>query len=222
VAVMGWHSRGYLPHFELGEAPQHVTFRLADSLPQTAILQLESEIRTLPPEKHDTARRNRLEAYIDAGHGCCILRKPAIADMLQNSLLTFDARRYRLLAWVVMPNHVHVLFRPIGHWTMANIVASWKKFTARKISEYLRANGEAPITPIWQREYWDRYVRDQHHLARAIEYIHTNPVKAGLAATPGSYPWSSAFPGGAFPRSANAAPSRGFGGMNLPICGLSA
>jgi putative transposase len=204
-AALGWHSRGYLPHFEGAAVTQHVTFRLADSLPHAAISRMESEIKSLPEEKRDTERRKLLEAYIDAGHGCCILRNPAIAEMVQSSLLTFDAQRYRLLAWVVMPNHVHVLFQPIGQWTVASVVASWKKFTARKISDHQGANAEPPSTPVWQREYWDRYIRDAKHLERTIEYIHSNPVKAGLCVTTKSWRWSSAFPGSA----------------NLPIGGVS-
>ncbi len=204
-APPGWHSRGYLPHFESSEATQHVTFHLADSLPQTVLLRLEAELKTLPAEKRDLERRKRVDAWIDAGHGSCLLRNPALAAMVQESLLTFDSRRYRLLAWVIMPNHVHVLFQPMNGWTVAKIVASWKKFTARKICDDRRDSGEGPGAPVWHREYWDRYIRDQTHLQQVIEYIHRNPVKAGLAATPESWPFSSASPGNA----------------NLPIGGVS-
>ncbi len=172
-----------------------MTFHLADSLPQTVLLRLESELKTLPAGKRDAERRKRVDAWIDAGHGSCILRKPAIAAMVQGSLLTFDSQRYRLLAWVVMPNHVHVLFQPINGWTVAKIVAAWKKFTARKICDNRRNGGDGPSAPVWHREYWDRYIRDQAHLAQVIAYIHLNPVKAGLVVTPESWPWSSAFPG---------------------------
>ena len=158
---------------------------------------MEAELETLPSEKHDAERRKRIDAWIDAGHGSCVLRKPVIADMVQDSLLNFDSQRYRLLAWVVMPNHVHVLFQPIHGWTVAKIVASWKKFTARKICEYRRNGAAGGGHPVWHREYWDRYIRDQNHLVQAIEYIHLNPVKAGLVATPETWRWSSAYPGNA-------------------------
>ena len=142
-----------------------------------------------------------MEAWIDAGHGSCVLRDPIIGKMVQNALLFFDGQRYRLLAWVVMPNHVHVLFQPINGWTVAKTVASWKKWTARKICDYLRnAQGSCrdrqspdwhseappirrlafPGEPVWHREYWDRYMRDTNHLTQAIDYIHQNPVKAKL------------------------------------------
>ena len=204
-----WHSRGYIPHFESPNRIQHVTFHLADSLPQKVLRQLDSELKALPGAKRDVERRKRLEDWIDAGHGSCILQTPGISAMVQDSLLTFDGTRYRLLAWVVMPNHVHVLFEPLEGRTVATIVASWKKFTARKIGtadgDGFPGNANLPIgevaravrgtpTPIWHREYWDRYIRDERHLNRTTEYIHQNPVKAGLAASPESWPWSSANP----------------------------
>ncbi|MBI4470082.1 MAG: transposase [Acidobacteria bacterium] len=190
-----WHSRGYLPHFESAEATQHVTFHLADSLPQTVLLRLEAKLKTLPAGKREVERRKRVHAWIDAGHGSCVLRRPGIADMVEGSLLSFDSQRYRLLAWVVMPNHVHTLFQPINGWTVAKIVASWKKFTARKICDDRRERGEGPGTPVWHREYWDRYIRNQRHFDQTVEYIHLNPVKAGLVIRPESWRWSSAFSG---------------------------
>jgi REP element-mobilizing transposase RayT len=188
-----WHSRGYLPHFESSEATQHVTFHLADSLPQAALQRLETELKTLPTEKRDIERRRRLDAWIDAGHGSCAMRKPSIADMVQGSLLIFDSDRYRLLAWVVMPNHVHVLFQPENGWTVARIVAAWKRFTARKICDDRRDRGECSVAPVWHREYWDRFIRDQRHFGQTVEYIHLNPVKAGLVVTAERWPWSSAY-----------------------------
>jgi putative transposase len=207
-----WHSRGYLPHFESAETIQHVTFHLADSLPQSVLLRFESELKLVSPEKRDAERRNRAEAWIDAGHGLCILRQSGLADLVQGSLLSFDSQRYRLIAWVVMPNHVHALFEAMDGWTVAKVVASWKKFTARRICDYLResavreaaekknANREigVPRRSIWHREYWDRYIRSEKHLRRAVDYIHMNPVEAGLAASVEDWRWSSAFPGNAY------------------------
>jgi REP element-mobilizing transposase RayT len=204
-----WRSRGYLPHFESSELTQHVTFHLADSLPQSTLARLESALKTIPIDRRGIELRKRVDAWMDAGHGSCALGTPAVAAMVQGSLLTFDSERYHLLAWVVMPNHFHVLFQPITGWTVAKIVAAWKKFAARKIHD--AANREigvpgktqAPhhatvqVTPVWHREYWDRYIRDEAHLMQVIDYIHMNPVKAALVATPDSWPWSSAYSGNA-------------------------
>lgn len=211
-----WHSRGYLPHFESAEAIQHVTLHLADSLPQAALRRFEEESKFQPPEKRDVERRKRIDAWIDAGHGSCILAKPEVADMVQAALLFFDARRYRLFAWVVMPNHVHALFQPIDGWTVAAIAASWKKFTASRIRDHWERRSpdrhrgrerhrqshdcEQPSgrpNPVWAREYWDRYIRNEQHFHRTVSYIHANPVKAGLVTTAGAWRWSSAFPGNA-------------------------
>jgi putative transposase len=98
----GWHSRGYMPHFDSHHVVQHVTFHLADSLPASVLARLEKELRTVPPERQDAERRKRIETWFDAGHGCCLLREPVAACLVQDALLFFDGARYRLLAWVVM------------------------------------------------------------------------------------------------------------------------
>jgi len=193
--VPGWHSRGYLPHFDSPHAIQHVVFHLADSLPSAVLRQFDAEINSLPAEKHSSERRKRIDAWMDAGHGSCILREPFIALAVRQSLLNFNSQLYCLIAWVVMPNHVHVLFQPLNGWTVAKVVASWKKFTAGKICRHRRQIGEKDTGQVWHREYWDRYIRDDAHLAQVIEYIRMNPVKARLCAAPESWPWCSASSG---------------------------
>ncbi|MCC7162290.1 MAG: transposase [Anaerolineae bacterium] len=192
-----WHSRGYLPHFESPDVIQHVTWHLADSMPKSALDRMTDELKHLPPDKQRAERRIRIEAWLDAGHGACILREPSLAQMTQACLLHFDGARYRMLAWVVMPNHVHTLFQPLNGWTVAKIVASWKKFTARQISSG-NAPGIAnlPIGALWHREYYDRFIRDERHFHTARNYIHQNPVKAGLCAREEDWVWSSAYAGG--------------------------
>jgi REP element-mobilizing transposase RayT len=188
-----WHSRGYLPHLESPQATQHVTFHLADSLPSAVLARLEVELNSLPAETRNVEKRMRVDAWIDAGLGSCVLSNPEIADLVQGSLLAFDSQRYRLFEWVVMPNHVHVLVQPMGEWTLASIVTSWKKFTARGIFDQLRRLGKEPGGPIWHREYWDRYIRDRGHFEKVVEYIHMNPVKAGLVREAEEWRWSSAY-----------------------------
>ena len=219
-----WRSRGYLPHFDSPDATQHITFHLADSLPASVLDRFRDETRCLPLGKREAERRKRAEAWMDSGVGSCSLREPGVAAMTQNALLFFDGQRYRLLAWVVMPNHVHVLFQPIGGWTVAKTVASWKRFTAQRIARRRgdRHPGSADLLismdcrcstdggahpgrqavepslsgpssgPVWHREYWDRFIRNEQHYLQTVEYIHQNPVKAGLAAQPEEWPWSSA------------------------------
>jgi REP element-mobilizing transposase RayT len=150
---------------------------LADSLPAEAIARLRDDPRS----------RSRLEELLDSGAGACWLRDPRIADLVEASLLHFDGERYRLLAWCVMRNHVHVLVEPADGVRLGDIIGSWKRFTARKANERLGRSG-----PFWQDEYWDRYIRDGRHFAAAVSYIEQNPVKARLIAEAVAWPWGSA------------------------------
>jgi len=108
------------------------------------------------------------------------------------------------MAWVVMPNHVHVLIRVYEGATLGKIVQSWKSYTGRQIAELGLGVPRAGATgrSVWMRDYWDRFIRDEKHFNAAVEYIHGNPVKAGLVKNPEDWPWSSgpswgsAFPGG--------------------------
>jgi type I restriction enzyme R subunit/putative DNA methylase len=185
-----WRSRGYLPHFETREKMQSITFRLADSLPQSKLDELRQELTVLPHEKQVFERRKRIETWLDAGMGCCALRHPAVAQVVQDTLLRFDGERYRLIAWCIMPNHVHVLIRP--ETELSRIVQSWKSYTGRWA---LERNAElglgVPGKAFWMREYWDRFIRDEKHFAAVVEYIHNNPVKAELCSTAEEWQWSS-------------------------------
>ena len=109
----GWYTRGYLPHFDAGSTTQVVTFRLADSLPAEVLEAWITELERLPAEKRDPEVRRRIDAYIDRGLGECVLWQPAVAAIVEQALLHFHDVRYQLIAWVVMPNHVHALFRPL-------------------------------------------------------------------------------------------------------------
>ena len=106
---------------------------------------------------------------------------------MQNALLHFDGDRYRLLEWCVMPNHVHILvYCPEGS-RLGDLVKTWKIFSAREINRLLGIQGS-----LWAKDYHDRYIRDENHLANARAYIRNNPVKAGLCEKPEDWPWSSA------------------------------
>ena len=182
-----WHSRGYLPHFEAGEVAQHIIFRLADSLPRRMIAELAAQLPQLPASDAELERRKRTETALDASNGACWLRQPEVAQIVEGALLYFDGDRYRLHAWTVMPNHVHVLVTPVGANTLSGIVHSWKSYTANKVNRLVGATGE-----FWQAEYCDRAIRDETHFAAAVLYIAANPVKAALCADPVDWPFGSA------------------------------
>jgi REP element-mobilizing transposase RayT len=179
-----WHSRGYLPHVDGLSRQQFITFLLADSLPNAALERIKLE---LPNEDQGSERHARIEAFLDVGHGSCVLRDPACGTIVEHALLHFAGIRYGLIAWVVMPNHVHALIEPQPGYVLADIVHGWKSFTANKINRLLGRPGR-----LWQREYWDRYIRDMEHLQSTIAYIHANPVAAGLVGTAERWPFSSA------------------------------
>jgi putative transposase len=132
-------------------------------------------------------RRRRLDAMIDEGLGACLLRAPEFAAIVGDALLHFDAVRYRLIARVVMPNHVHVLIEQLDGFRLGDIVQSWKSFTAKEINKRRNASGR-----VWAPDYFDRFIRDVTHFGNAVRYIEENPVNAGLAAHPQDWPFSSA------------------------------
>lgn len=145
----------------------------------------EYELATI---KQDPVRRKKLDAMIDEGRGSCLLRQPQHAEIVQNALTHFDGDRYRMIAWVVMPNHVHVMIEQVVGFQLAEIVGSWKSFTAKEINKTEHRSG-----PVWAREYFDRFIRDEQHYLDAVSYIENNPVKARLGQNPGDWQFSSAF-----------------------------
>ncbi len=179
----GWHSRGYIPHFDSGGLVQSVSFRLADSVPQDLLRRWRAELRG---DDRAAELRERIARYEDAGHGACHLRRPGIARLVQDALQHADGDRYRLLAWCVMPNHVHTLIEQMPGSRLADIVQSWKSFTAKGANRLLGREG-----PFWARDYFDRYIRDENHFETARNYVHENPAKAGLCEDAADWPWSS-------------------------------
>ena len=188
----GWYSSGANPHRDLPGHCQFITFRLADSLPQHVLRALESQVKTLPEPQQQRYRRQKIERWLDAGLGCCALAHPGMAAVVKDALTHQDGRRYRLLAWCIMPNHVHVLIEPA--YSLPRIVQAWKSYSTRWMLENNERLGLGmPGRSLWMRDYWDRFIRDDQHLETAIHYIHQNPVKAGLCQSAEAWRWSSAF-----------------------------
>jgi REP element-mobilizing transposase RayT len=194
----GWHSRGYLPHYDRPGLIQGITFRLADSVPVARIEAWKKEMKWMDgrsqPEGDEAFEEQRRELhrriahYEDSGEGECYLQQPEIARLMVEALSCFDGQRYELKAFCVMPNHVHTLILAFGEWTTGQVLQSWKTWTSREANRLLGRTGMA----FWAQDYYDRFIRDEAHYLKAVSYLHQNPVKAGLVASAEAWPWSSA------------------------------
>ena len=101
------------------------------------------------------------EKWLDEGHGACLLKDGQARRIVEDALRHFDGMRYALYAFVVMPNHVHVLFMPEKGEALSRILHSWKSFTAHQLSDRVTGGGA-----VWQKESWDRLIRNEEHFRR--------------------------------------------------------
>src|SRR5262249_47028395 len=122
--------------------------------------------------------RERIERWLDQGMGSCVLKQAPLAAFVTTAMHHFDDHLYELDSYVVMPNHVHAIVRPLipKLYPPEAIIGSWKNYSSRRINRQLQRTGE-----LWQDESYDRIIRDGEHLWRAIQYIGSNPEKAGLS-----------------------------------------
>lgn len=175
-----WYRRN-LPHRNKEGLIQSITFRLADSLPQSVLATLEEELKHLSGEKRDIEKRKKYEYWLDKGLGCCALAHREMAQVMQEALLHHNGEKYDLLAWSIMPNHVHVLIKTKGD--LVRIVQSWKSYTGKWAfanNKKYNLGIDKDATQFWMPEYWDRFIRDEDHFNNAVRYIINNPVKADL------------------------------------------
>ena len=162
-------SKRDLPHWQTEEGTYFVTFRLIDSLPE------------------DLARLHgakRVEEALDRGFGSAHLARKDIGDLVFNALRYFDRQRYFLHTACVMPNHVHAVFRTAPRIRLSDVLHTWKGFTAHRANQLLKREGA-----FWQRESFDRLIRDEREFQRANAYVLANPENAGLR----DWRWAEAF-----------------------------
>ena len=187
-----WYSRGYLPHFNESNLIQHITFRLYDAVPEKVLQSWKEELGWTEPmsakDPRQTELRRRIEKYEDFGYGHCWLLRENIAALVHRTLFYFQGERYCILHWCIMPNHVHVIVAILEGYCLSQIVHSWKSYSGHEANKILNRSGT-----FWFREYHDRYIRNEAHLAAAIEYVENNPVKAGLVTAKNKWRWSSAW-----------------------------
>ncbi|HCN75955.1 MAG TPA: hypothetical protein DIT13_02025 [Verrucomicrobiales bacterium] len=186
----------HLPHWRIPGACYFTTFRLRDSIPKAVLEKMRREdlewkqrlakssaqqggmpspVEFQAWQEFKRARLRKLELLLDEGRGECLLRVPAYREIVEKALRHFEGDRHEMLAWTVMPNHVHALLRPLHEHLLEDLCGSWKWFTASKIQAALQRTG-----PLWQEENFDRIIRDAAHYEKAVRYIANNPVKANL------------------------------------------
>ena len=216
------HCRNYLPHienkqyqmitFRLNDSvPRHVVEQWKATLnhitgsqvsvPATTGSQVSvpapqgSQVSELAPTKSPYKTYQQeihrllklIDQYEDAGIGECLLRDDSIAQIVQDTLLFNHQKKYELICWCIMPNHVHTLIAPVEGMSLSEIMYDWKSYTTHAINKALNRKGK-----LWMMEYFDRYIRDDNHFQKVVNYIHNNPVKARLVAEPADWRWSSA------------------------------
>lgn len=219
--------RRQLPHWQPAGGTIFITWRLYGSLPKEALDRLADEKSRLEkqPIRPDETPRDRAlrhnkglfaltdKMLADNTTGSHWLKEERIARLVVEALFYHDGNLYTLLAFVVMPNHVHVLLRPLEerreqqieqpepvtktdsdndaprYVPLRRITQSLKGYTAREANRLLGRTGQT----FWQDESYDHWVRDEAELGRIVSYIEWDPVKSGLVAKPEEWRWSSAW-----------------------------
>lgn len=183
-----------LPHWELDQTIYHVCFRLSDSVPkekqelwrQERMAIINPALNPFRQLTNDEMKRlqylysERIEKYLDAGYGECLLKNPEFAQILKDSLYFYNDIKYVLHSWCIMPNHVHVAFNLIDDNSLSKVLFGWKSFTAHKINKILARTGQ-----LWQRDCYNHIIRSKDEYYVQMRYIWQNPDKAGLA----QWPW---------------------------------
>ena len=175
------HGRA-LPHWQQGEVMQFVTFRLADSMPRAKLKEWSEQRKIwcnihpqpwLPAEEKEYHQRFtwKLERSLDDGAGSCLLGNARHRGILEDVLMKFHGEGVEHHSWVIMPNHVHLIFTP--RLPLESLVKAWKGTSARRIG----------LGSIWQGNFRDTLIRDSGHFANAVRYVRRNPAKLH----PGSY-----------------------------------
>jgi putative transposase len=175
-----------LPHWQQDGRTYFLTWHLADSLPAGLCDAWRNERETwlqwnpcpwTPQQEREYFERfgRRMELALDELHGSCLLRQPDIARVVAGVLRKFDGARYQHHAFVIMPNHVHVLVSLAVGTDLTALVKAWKGASARAINRRRGGGGSH-----WQKDYYDRLIRDGGHFWNVAAYILRNPRKAKL------------------------------------------
>jgi REP element-mobilizing transposase RayT len=185
----------YLPHRLPPGETIFITFRLAGSLPQEALLRLQAETQLAQQRcDQDAGLRyaeqkryfGRFDTLLDgSGHGPTWLRQPAVAAIVQQAIQYPAGKGYDLRCYCIMPNHVHlVVALPDNAPPLAKTLQLLKGYSSFQANKLLGLSGA-----FWQAESYDHVVRPGE-LDRIISYVLENPVKAGLVDEWQKWPYS--------------------------------
>ncbi len=159
-----------LPHWEQEGVCYFLTFCLADAFTGAA-----GRFRRNKSARPDDLLAGLEDDVLDRAYGECLLANPNCAKAVMDTLWAQDLRSYLLLAWSIMPNHVHVLLQAFSGFRLNQTLTTWKRVSARCINRVCRNRGK-----LWQRDCHNRIVRDSAELTNVARYIDNNPTKAGL------------------------------------------
>ena len=192
------YRNAFVPHLRQSGCTYFVTFRLADSIPKSVLLEWKTErwswlkargidveaegwrgkFESLSDQDKRTFERSyakRLFEELDKCHGDNSLKHPNVSAEVVGAIQFFDGDRFDLGDFVIMSNHVHMLMTPLGEFQLEDILHSIKSYSANRINRLLSRDGS-----FWMAESYDRLVRDGEELVRTQNYIRSNPAKVGL------------------------------------------
>lgn len=188
--------RRNLPHIQPRGAAFLVNFRLAGSLPtevveklRTESIELEVKLATIKDQQEkrqfrDKEQRKLFGKWDEALHksktGPFWLKDECIAQIVVKSIMYHNGEWFDVLAYCIMPNHVHLVLIPYessdtADYSLAKIMHNIKRNSANHANKILGRTGI-----FWQHESYDHFARDEKELERIINYVLYNPVKAGL------------------------------------------
>lgn len=188
-------TQRHLPHWEVEQGRYFVTVRCADSLPREAVLRLKElaeSLRRIEPRSEQFAVLQRdtfraAEKYLDAGYGSCPFARSRAAKLVQNEFAALAEWQVLVPHYTIMPNHWHALLEPQGNCphSLSAVMKRIKGRSAKNLRSLIGGHG-----PIWQREWFDRWMRSDAEWEKCAAYIRNNPVKAGLVKTWTDHPWT--------------------------------
>ncbi|NQV19403.1 MAG: transposase [Armatimonadetes bacterium] len=187
--------RRNLPHYQPEKGIFFITTRLAFTLPEVILNELK-EKKEMFEKALKNVNKKDMKEFIREFHKSYFVKfdefldkynkspmwlcKLEVAKIIEENLHHWNGKRYLLFAYCIMPNHVHIMLKPLKtgnnvYESLTKIMFGIKSYTANECNKVLRRSGQ-----FWHHESYDHFVRDAEELGREIDYIAKNPVKAGL------------------------------------------